>query len=90
VPPAVIRDTILLAVVDEAYRVEAEGVASRADIDIALRLGAAHPIGPFERATELGGPAAVVDRLAGLAHDDPSLSPSGALLAAAASARRPG
>ena len=86
--PDAIRDTILLAVVDEAHRVEAEGVATRSDIDVALRLGAAHPIGPFERAAELGGPAAVADRLTRLAQDDPSLAPSGALLAAAAAARR--
>ena len=87
-PPDVIRDTILLAVVDEAFRVEAEGVAIRDDIDVALRLGAAHPVGPFERAAELGGPGPVADRLARLAADDPSLSPSDALLAAAVGSLR--
>jgi 3-hydroxybutyryl-CoA dehydrogenase len=43
------------AIVNEAYRVRDEGVASEADIDVALRLGAAHPVGPFERAASLGG-----------------------------------
>ena len=38
------------AIVDEAHRAVAEGVASEADIDLALRLGAGHPSGPFERA----------------------------------------
>ncbi len=71
-----IRERILLAIVDEAYRVRAEGVASEADIDLAMRLGAAHPIGPFERARDLGGAAAVADRLRALARDDPSFAPS--------------
>ncbi len=77
-----IRDRILLPIVDEAFRTEAEGVAGRADIDTALRLGAAHPIGPFERAAAAGGPAAVARRLRELAVDDPSLAPSEALGAA--------
>ncbi len=74
-----IRDRILLPIVDEAYRAEAEGVARRADIDIALRLGAAHSVGPFERAAEVGGAAAVAKRLRELARDDPSIAPSTAL-----------
>ena len=39
-----------LAIVNEAYRALGDGVATAADIDLALRLGAGHPIGPFERA----------------------------------------
>jgi 3-hydroxybutyryl-CoA dehydrogenase len=84
--PDAIRDAILLPIVDEAFRALAEGVGSQADIDIALRLGAAHPLGPFERATELGGPAAVAERLTQLAREDPTFTPSEALVAAA----RPG
>jgi len=80
---AAIRDGILLPIVDEAVRVAAERVASRADIDIALRLGAAHPVGPFERLAEIGGPAAVTARLRDLARSDPSLAPSEALAAEA-------
>jgi hypothetical protein len=49
---------------------------------VALRLGAAHPIGPFERTRELGGPAAVAARLRALAADDPSFTPSDALVRA--------
>ena len=44
-----IRERILTAIGREAHRALDEGVASAADIDIALRLGAGHPIGPFER-----------------------------------------
>ena len=40
---------ILDAVGEEAVRARDEGVATEADIDLALRLGAGHPIGPFER-----------------------------------------
>jgi 3-hydroxybutyryl-CoA dehydrogenase len=77
-----IRDRILLPLVDEAWRARDEGVATTDDIDVALRLGAAHPIGPFERTRELGGPAAVAARLRALAADDPSFTPSDALVRA--------
>ncbi|MFI5261554.1 MAG: 3-hydroxyacyl-CoA dehydrogenase NAD-binding domain-containing protein [Candidatus Limnocylindrales bacterium] len=43
-----------LAVINEAYHAAGEGVADPPDIDLALRLGAAHPHGPFERARALG------------------------------------
>jgi 3-hydroxybutyryl-CoA dehydrogenase len=46
---ALIRDEILGAVDAEARLAAAEGVASEADIDLAMRLGANHPAGPFER-----------------------------------------
>jgi 3-hydroxyacyl-CoA dehydrogenase len=47
-PAAVIRDRILAAVGLEARLAVDDGVASAADVDLALRLGAAHPAGPFE------------------------------------------
>ncbi len=47
--PDAIRERILAAIGSEAHRAQDEGVASAADIDIALRLGAGHPLGPFER-----------------------------------------
>jgi 3-hydroxybutyryl-CoA dehydrogenase len=47
--PDGIRERILTAIGSEARRAVDEGVASAADIDIALRLGAGHPEGPFER-----------------------------------------
>jgi 3-hydroxybutyryl-CoA dehydrogenase len=48
---ASIVDRIRAAIVAEAHRAADEGVATPADIDLALRLGAAHPEGPFERDT---------------------------------------
>jgi 3-hydroxybutyryl-CoA dehydrogenase len=57
-----IAERILLAVVNEASRALEDGVASKSDIDLALRLGAAHPLGPFERTGRLGGaPGATID-----------------------------
>ncbi len=50
-----ILDRILAAIGSEAHRALDEGVASAADIDLALRLGAGHPIGPFEREDAAGG-----------------------------------
>jgi len=47
--PEEIRRRILAAIDAEAELALEEGVASAADIDRALRLGAAHPSGPFER-----------------------------------------
>ena len=46
---AEIRSRITAAIDAEARRALAEGVATEADIDLALRLGAGHPVGPFER-----------------------------------------
>lgn len=53
--PAAIAEGILQAVFNEASRALEDGVATKGDIDLALRLGAAHPIGPFERMELLGG-----------------------------------
>ena len=47
-PPA-IRERILGALAAEARFAAQEGVASEAAIDLAMRLGANHPQGPFER-----------------------------------------
>ncbi|MFI5226357.1 MAG: 3-hydroxyacyl-CoA dehydrogenase NAD-binding domain-containing protein, partial [Candidatus Limnocylindrales bacterium] len=60
---AEIVERVTLAVVNEAYRALGDGVATRADIDRALRLGAGHPLGPFERVADLGGPAVVAAHL---------------------------
>ena len=46
-----IRDRILSAIADEARLAFGEGVATQREIDLAMRLGAGHPAGPFERST---------------------------------------
>ena len=55
---------IELAIINEAYHAAGDGVAAAADIDRAMKLGANHPYGPFERAGTLGL-RAVIDGLAG-------------------------
>lgn len=81
--PSEIVDRIRLAIVAEAYRALEDGVATRADIDVALRLGAAHPAGPFELADELGGPSAIAERLRRLAPFGPRFEPPHDLVAVA-------
>jgi len=48
IDPASIAERVTLAIVNEAYRALGDGVATQDDIDQALRLGANHPVGPFE------------------------------------------
>ena len=71
-----IVERIELAIVNEAYRARDEGVAAEDDIDRALRLGAGHPAGPFERWAERGGAAAVRDRLRTYADQGPRFVPA--------------
>jgi 3-hydroxybutyryl-CoA dehydrogenase len=52
-------ERIELAIVNEAWRARDDGVASGTDIDLALRLGARHPEGPFERWAARGGADAI-------------------------------
>ncbi len=67
-PADEIVERITLAIVNEAFRALGDGVATVPDIDLALRLGANHPMGPFERAEALGGAAKVRTRLRVLEH----------------------
>jgi 3-hydroxybutyryl-CoA dehydrogenase len=72
----VVVERIELAIVNEAYRARDEGVAGEDDIDRALRLGAGHPAGPFERWAARGGAAAIRDRLAHHASHGPRFVPA--------------
>jgi 3-hydroxybutyryl-CoA dehydrogenase len=49
-----IASRVELAIINEAYHAAGEGVADPPDIDRAMKLGANHPYGPFERAGQLG------------------------------------
>jgi 3-hydroxybutyryl-CoA dehydrogenase len=64
--PTEIARRIELAVIAEAWRALGDAIATRDDIDLAMRLGAGHRVGPFERTAELGGPVAVADELESL------------------------
>jgi 3-hydroxybutyryl-CoA dehydrogenase len=67
--PDSIAERIVLAIVNEAYRALGDGVASAADIDRAMQLGANHPFGPFEWAARTGVHEVVV-MLDGLSDED--------------------
>jgi 3-hydroxybutyryl-CoA dehydrogenase len=77
-----IVDRITLAVIAEAYRALGDGVALADEIDLALRLGAGHPSGPFERVGQMGGPAEVLRLLGDLSHLGPRFESPPALLEA--------
>jgi len=66
-PAEELVERLTLGVVNEAYHALGEEVATPADIDLALRLGAGHPLGPFERVAALGGPRIAAKRLTRLA-----------------------
>jgi 3-hydroxybutyryl-CoA dehydrogenase len=53
-PAATIVERVNLALINEAYRAVEERVASPQDVDTAIKLGVNHPVGPFERAGQLG------------------------------------
>ena len=85
VPPLAgddIVERIRLAIDNEASRALGAGVATAADIDLAMRLGAGHPSGPFEHVEALGGRGALLDALRRHADDGPRFEPAPALLAA--------
>jgi 3-hydroxybutyryl-CoA dehydrogenase len=45
---------VVCMIINEAYLAAEEGVASRADIDVAMRLGTNYPKGPFEWCAAIG------------------------------------
>jgi 3-hydroxybutyryl-CoA dehydrogenase len=64
--PDEIVERITLGIVNEAFHARGGGIATASDIDLALKLGANHPWGPFERVAALGGAANVRHRLGAL------------------------
>jgi 3-hydroxybutyryl-CoA dehydrogenase len=76
---ASITERIRLAIDAEAWRAIGEGVATEADVDLALRLGAAHPEGPIAHTEAIGGRPELVRRLATAvaAGAGPRLDPAG-------------
>merc|ERR1719318_668020 len=51
-PPGFIVNRLLVPYLMEAVRLVERGVASAKDVDLAMKLGAGHPMGPFELATQ--------------------------------------
>jgi 3-hydroxybutyryl-CoA dehydrogenase len=71
-----IADRIGLCVINEAWHALGDGIASADDIDLALRLGAAHPAGPFERTESMGGQESVAEALGRMAEGDRRFEPA--------------
>jgi 3-hydroxybutyryl-CoA dehydrogenase len=78
-----IADRIGLCVINEAWHALGDEVATAEDIDLALRLGAAHPAGPFQRVDDLGGPGRVLESLQRLSGPRSKFDAPKALVAAA-------
>ncbi len=78
--PGFVVNRLVIPLINEAAHAAAEKVASPADIDTAMMLGAAHPMGPLALA-DLIGIDIVVDILESLATqlDDPKYKPCGLL-----------
>ena len=62
--PGFVANRLLGALRDEALRLEADGVASFEDIDVAARTALGHPMGPFELMDLVGIDVAYLIRLA--------------------------
>lgn len=52
--PGFVVNRILIPMINEGIGIFAEGIASREEIDIAMKLGANHPMGPLELADLIG------------------------------------
>jgi 3-hydroxybutyryl-CoA dehydrogenase len=52
--PGFVANRLLMPAVNEAIQALQEGIASREDIDLVMKLGAGHPMGPLELADFIG------------------------------------
>lgn len=52
--PGFVVNRLLIPLINEAIAISAEGIASPADIDTAMKLGANHPMGPLELGDLIG------------------------------------
>jgi 3-hydroxybutyryl-CoA dehydrogenase len=72
-----IAERVRIAIAAEACRAAADGIAPTGDIDLAMRLGASHPAGPFEWIEANGGRRELDRRLDALAGLGPRFAPVG-------------
>jgi 3-hydroxybutyryl-CoA dehydrogenase len=87
--PGLVVDRLAHTMVNEAVTVIEEGTAAAGDVDLALRLGMNHPVGPLEY-LEHAGAAEVLTGLRGLldCFGDPRYRPAQLLVRQAAGSRR--
>lgn len=58
--PGMITPRVICMIINEAYYTMQEGTATRADIDLSMKLGTNYPYGPFQWAAMLGLPNIVL------------------------------
>ncbi|MGB3439078.1 MAG: 3-hydroxyacyl-CoA dehydrogenase NAD-binding domain-containing protein [Actinophytocola sp.] len=87
--PGLVVDRLAHTMVNEALTLVEEGTAEADDVDLALRLGMNHPVGPLEFLAQ-AGPAEVLAGLRGLlgGFGDPRYRPAQLLVRQAAGSRR--
>jgi 3-hydroxybutyryl-CoA dehydrogenase len=87
--PGLVVDRLAHTMANEALTLVEEGTAAATDVDLALRLGMNHPVGPLEYLSE-AGPADVLTGLRGMLAEfgDPRYRPAQLLVRQAAGSRR--
>lgn len=87
--PGLVVDRLAHTMVNEALTLVEEGTAAADDVDLALRLGMNHPVGPLEYLAQ-AGPVEVLTGLRGLlaGFGDPRYRPAQLLVRQAAGSRR--
>jgi len=69
--PGLVSPRVIAMMINEAYLAAGEGIASRRDIELAMKLGTGYPYGPFEWCARIGA-ARVVRLLRVMAETNPS------------------
>ncbi|NKQ51662.1 NADPH nitroreductase [Amycolatopsis sp. K13G38] len=87
--PGLVADRLMHSLVNEAVTVVEEGTATAEDVNLALRLGMNHPVGPLEYLDETGA-VEVLTGLRGMldGFGDPRYRPAQLLVRRAAGSRR--
>ncbi len=76
--PGMVTARIVAMIINEAYFGLGDGISSKAEIDIAMKLGTNYPLGPFEWAQKIGL-VRICQLLKELAKDDPRYTVAPAL-----------
>lgn len=62
--PGMITARIIASIINEAYYTYGDGISTKQEIDIAMKLGTSYPFGPFEWAEKIG-----LDKIYGLLNE---------------------